>query len=190
VYNQSRQDLASDYVITRGKELGFHFKHLVSEVEEVALASLSIQPEPVPDDPWYQTMWFLRPVADGVFTSGQIQKNYLPLLEDGITTYINLRRAAMTNGVPTQEEVTLLNIRDRTGTYVGAGRQSEERLLATRRNSARPVNFISQSSDINYERRNALEYGDEIGYNESTSRKHIQDNYKLQYTHTPIGMLY
>eukprot|EP00914_Ancora_sagittata_P028386 GHVO01055970.1.p1 GENE.GHVO01055970.1~~GHVO01055970.1.p1 ORF type:complete len:357 (+),score=35.77 GHVO01055970.1:470-1540(+) len=176
-------------VFTIGDAMGFYFRQpeLIDVVAEISGTPLSVMEESPPDSPWYKSMWWLLPMKKGIYLSGQIQKNYLPLLEGNIETYVNVRGGAVTNGTPTQEEVTLLNIRDSTGTYSSGGRQSDTRLLNTRVNPARPNEFISTDSEINYQEVNELEYGDEVGYNETIARQHITDEYSFEYLHTPIG---
>ena len=78
----------------------------------------------------------------------------------------------------------MLNVEDNTGTYVGTGRQSTERLLATRIDPARRNEYISPHSTVNYERENSLEYGDDIGYN-ATLEKHDMESKNLTYCQTP-----
>ena len=80
--------------------------------------------------------------------------------------------------------MTLLNIRDNTGTYEGTGRQSTERLQASRIDPARRNEYISPDSTVNYERKNILEYGDDIGYNAALEKHDMKSN-KFTYYQTP-----
>ncbi|ELU00764.1 hypothetical protein CAPTEDRAFT_202160 [Capitella teleta] len=187
-----RPSTSPEDVFTIGDSMGYYYRQakLIGTVSRIANMAISTTEQPVPKHPWYQTMWWLRPIADGIFLSGQIKSNYLPLLEGQIKTYINLRRAAVNNGNPDQEEVTLLNVRDRTSTYAIGGRQSETRLRNTRLNVSQSNDFIFEGSDVNYQRVNELEYGDHIGYNESIARSHITQNYAFEYLHTPVGAPY
>ena len=86
--------------------------------------------------------------------------------------------------VCSQEEVTLLNVEDNTGTYVGTGRQSTERLLATRIDPVRRNEYISPHSTVNYERENSLEYGDHVGYDAALEKRDMESN-NLIYHQTP-----
>ena len=87
-----------------------------------------------------------------------------------------------------QEEVTLLNIRDVTGTYTGSGRQSTQQLVTSRLDPSKPNRYISQTSTVNYESRNSLEFGDDIGYNETLERRKIvQTLLAVEYIHLPVG---
>ncbi|ELU03696.1 hypothetical protein CAPTEDRAFT_195393 [Capitella teleta] len=179
-------------VFSIGDNLGYFYRRpeLIELVSRIANVSLGVAEQPAPDHPWYQTMWCLRPVVPGIFISGQIRSNQIYLLEGKIRSFINARRAATTNGKSTQEEVTLLNIREGTGTYAEGGRQTETRLRNTRLNVSQANDFIAEDSDVNYQRVNELEYGDHIGYNESIARSHITRNYAFEYLHTPVGSPY
>ena len=80
--------------------------------------------------------------------------------------------------------MALINVRDKTGTYVGAGRQSTERLRTSCLDPTKPNDYVSEHSSFNYELQNNLEYGDHIGYN-STLEKHDLESKNLTYHQTP-----
>jgi hypothetical protein len=110
----------------------------------------------------------------------------------GIDVIANSRKG---NSIPStnkhsQEEVTLLNIKDKTGTYTGSGRQSVQQLEANRLDSGKPSTYISSTSTVNYDVRNALEFGDDVGYNETIERNTIMKMLpSVDYVHLPVGKL-
>ncbi len=153
--------------------------------------------EPVEENPpapditapgWANVYWLLKPVIKNWYIAGQIRENYATNMAGLLDTIINARLQASTvpEGEPSQEEVTLLNIEDDTGTYEGGGRQSDERLLETRIDPEKPNEYVDPESDVNYVSRNFLEFGDDIGYNETIERMSIADT-GLGYYSTPIG---
>lgn len=186
--------ISAEDVFTRGAAMGFDFYQpdLIEMVRAISQQEVTSPVKPPYDEEWYKEMWFLKPVYGNIYISGQLKSNYLPLLENQLDTYINLRRGATSppGNTRTQEEVTLINIRDRTGTYTNGGRQTEQQLLNTRLDPNKTNEYIANGSNINYERRNPLEYGDDIGYNETLSRSHIEAHYSFQYFHTPLGEIY
>ena len=82
--------------------------------------------------------------------------------------------------------MSLLNIKDGTDTYAGAGRQSIEQLENNRINVSLPTTYISAKSTINYQTWNPEQFGDHIGYNETLEAEE-HDHYRLTYLHMPIG---
>ncbi|KAI0235674.1 hypothetical protein LSAT2_013811 [Lamellibrachia satsuma] len=159
-YNKQMNSL---HIYSYGSRLGYDFtskapfRNLISNVTgEPPLTN-----PPTPDvtiRAWNKKYWLMKPVYKNWFMAGQIQSNY--------------------------EEVTLLNIRDNTGTYEETGRQSTERLQASRIDPARRNEYISPDSTVNYERKNILEYGDDIGYNAALEKHDMKSN-KFTYHQTP-----
>ena len=82
--------------------------------------------EPVVEDPpkpnadikdWYE-YWYASPVYKNWYTAGQIRKSQLhDIMKVGYTSVINMRPKVKTDGVPSQESVTLLNVSDSTLSY-------------------------------------------------------------------------
>ncbi|ELU05490.1 hypothetical protein CAPTEDRAFT_207329 [Capitella teleta] len=134
--------------------------------------------------------WVIKPVYRNVYIAGQIQSNYFPDMADLFSVFFNLRRGTVSeiDGEPTQEEVTLINVHDKTGTYTNEGRQKKENLLRGRIIATRPNEYIAFESDVNYQARNPLEFGDDIGYNETWSRMYIESVTSYKYIHTPIDL--
>ncbi len=171
---------------------GFQYDS-VAERETVAL----ITGEPVVENPpapdvtvpnWYSTYWHLKPVVKNWYIAGQIRSNYVPQFSGVFDTVINtrLQRTTPPDDEPSQEEVTLLNIKDNTGTYEDGGRQSEERLLETRIDPNKPNEYVDPESDVNYASRNFLEFEDDIGYDE-VSEQQTLGSAGVDYYSTPIG---
>ncbi|GFO42810.1 beta-lactamase hydrolase-like protein [Plakobranchus ocellatus] len=133
--------------------------------------------------------WFAHPVYYNWFSAGQIYQSHMaPLKDFGYESVLNVRSGAFYNGKANQEEVNLLNIKSKTGTYGDSKtpwRQSVERLEATRINSSQPNVFISDSSTANYELRNEHEFGDDVGYNETLERIAVEKS-GLRYFHIPL----
>ena len=108
-------------------------------------------------------------------------------ISTGFKGIVNLRQGVTTSGDPSQEEVTLLNIADDTGTYANGGRQVETQLLDSRLNEQVLTDYISENSTLNYEDKNELEFGDDVGYSETMEMEALEAVEGLQYLHTPIG---
>ena len=86
-------------------------------------------------------------------------------------------------------QVNLLNIKQGTGTYAHDGkepRQWKSRLEETRIDPKRPNYFISPDSPVNYESKNYEEFGDEVGYQQTTEEL-VFKNSRLNYYHLPVG---
>ncbi|XP_077870322.1 uncharacterized protein LOC144363583 [Saccoglossus kowalevskii] len=133
--------------------------------------------------------WLAKPIESNWYISGQTYKQHIPMIESaGYKAIINLRKGVQggTHNEPSQEEVTLLNIHDRTGTYSGSGRQSASKLLQSRIDDNLPNTYISEVSLNNYEGMNTGEFGDNIGYNETIEHEYIIGNTGLYYYHLPV----
>ena len=138
---------------------------------------------------WYATYWIVKPIYGNVYVAGQIQSSHAKKINElNFQSIINVRRQVTDDtGAPSQEEVTLLNIRDRTGTYENGGRQTISQLEANILNKDLLNTYISESSSVNYESRNPLEYGDDVGYNETVERIHLSNDHGFNYQSTVIG---
>ncbi|CAL1529378.1 unnamed protein product [Lymnaea stagnalis] len=164
---------------------------VVAEVTGEPLATLDNKQVPRanngPND-WLD-YWVAHPVYLNWFTAGQIYKSHVLLLKEfEYKSVINLRPGVTENGVPSQEEVNLLNVKSYTGTYGNSHskpRQSDERLRETLVKPNRPNIFISNTSQVNYERRNEEEFGDEIGYNSELEKEAFEKS-GLSYFHLPF----
>ena len=135
----------------------------------------------------------LKPVYDNWYITGQLQRNHLDLIyENGLRFphIILTRHGETTDDTPTKEEVTLLNIEDDTGTYIGDGRQTVDRLLKMRLNPSLPAAYVTWNSTTNYESSNHFEFGDDIGFNLTLMIDEVTA--RLPYSprrihHTPFG---
>ena len=133
---------------------------------------------------WWFQYWNLRPVYGNIYMSSQLHVGHSNLLQAiGITNIVNVRQPAIDkDGNNSQEEVTLLNIKDGTGD----DRQTKANLEANILDANKQNDYISNTSDVNYESMNALEFGDGVGYNETMEKMHFL---KLgwKYTNTPLS---
>ena len=186
--------LSSRDIYSRGALLGYNFaakSEYRSLIEAVTGEPPMVHP-PTPDvtiPKWNGKYWLIKPVYKNWYMAGQIQSNQAGNLSSmGIDDIINCRQRAVSGRLPvrwpSQEEVVLLNVKDNTGTYVGTGRQSTERLLVTRIDPVRRNEYISPHSTVNYERENSLEYGDDIGYNAAFEKTDMESK-NLTYLQTP-----
>ena len=92
-------------------------------------------------------------------------------------------------GKPSQEESILLNIKDRTGTYNDTNypvRQIKENLEKNKIDPSLPNSYISTSSKVNYQQINTIQFGDDVGYNETVEQETF-DKEGIEYYHMPIG---
>ncbi len=164
-----------------------YLKRLVKNVTDNATLILEKPDTVLPE--WDGKYWHMKPVYKNWFIAGQIQCNHLERIwKSGITSIINVREGEVAiydeNGNVTdvtQEEVTLLNVKDNTG----EDRQTRENLRKNRIKLTKPRAFISKTSRTNYQSENPLRFGDEIGYNETLERKAIEE-LPFNYYHTPI----
>ncbi|CAH1783486.1 unnamed protein product [Owenia fusiformis] len=165
------------------------FKQTVSLVTGEDISGNVAVPD-IPMGQWWWPTWQIKPVYKNMFVAGQIHFTSLAGLNStGFKSLINHRRGVTlspNDPTPSQEEASLLNIRDQTGTYAEGGRQNITRLLATRIDPSRPNTYISNTSLVNYEARNQLEFGDDVGYNETMERQAVEAA-GLKYYHHPTG---
>ncbi len=197
-------DLDIDGFYTKASALGFdYFKDptLQSVVQSIYGITtidgdkISHPDLAIPD--WYKRYWMLKPVYREWYIAGQIQRNHLPMVDTvGFVTYINSRKGVVIKDsdppIPSQEEVALLNEKNKIGTYTGMGRQSTEELLKNRVWLDISNDYISFDSTVNYASRNYLQFGDVIGYNETLERFTIESRpgHPYKYVHTPAGKLW
>ena len=199
--NQSRLNpefeprLDSVLLYERGASLGFNYdradlKAIVAEISGEDEVDEPAVPD-VSSASWTANhMWVVTPVYRNWYSAGQIRSSYLHGLEaNGYDTVINVRLGTSTppDNEPSQEEVPLTNIHDGTGTYENGGRQSTQRLLETRIDDNRPGDYVEFGSEVNYQSRNPLEFGDDVGYNEDAERSAMASALEATYVHTPIG---
>jgi len=100
-----------------------------------------------------------------------------------------MRAGLNTNGRPSQEQVTLLNIKDATPTYGSYGIGPRQNIYTLKKLVLDPTKnnaFVSPTSKYNFETRYPGEFGDHIGYNENIERAAVLKA-GLQYHHMPIG---
>ncbi|XP_006820173.1 uncharacterized protein LOC102805735 [Saccoglossus kowalevskii] len=172
---------------------GFDFDMDVELIELVSHITgetpIKLRPKPNNKLANWGTYWHSKFVSSDWFAAGQMREGHLPAIIDaGFNAVINIRRGLTQPplNIPSQEEVTLLNIEDFTGTYKRGGRQNVTRLLETRLDPDKPNKYITPTSEINYELRNEGEFGDDIGYNEEIER----DTYaeiNISYFHLPVA---
>ena len=191
--------LSRQEVFQNGAQLGFHYETnnklidlMFNVIGDVDPTPFNVSPD-IHSEKWYQYYWQMKPVYENVFISGQIQEHHLANIKSvGIVSVVNTRRGLtnLATGHKLQEEVTLLNIKDRTGTYTGNGRQSVQQLQLNRIHKNKPKVYISDSSLVNYDTNNTGEFGDHIGYNERIERNSIGRIVpSIEYFHLPIGKL-
>ena len=165
-----------------------NIKAVVAEITGEAIVENPPKPNTIPDD-WLD-YWLAHPVYKNWYTAGQIRKGHLEELEFiGFKSVINMRQGKITDGVPSQEMVTLVNIKDGTPTYDSEKnplRQKDSTLKTLVLDPKKDNTYISPTSTVNYESRNYEEYGDEIGYNEDLEREHFK-KFDLNYYLLPVG---
>ena len=112
---QLAADLGYDY---------FKYEDLIQEARKATGQWRTHFPIPKPkiSHVWNRPTWWVKPVYNNWYIAGQIQQNHLLLLmKNKFKTIVNVRQGLKSSrtGQPSQEEVTLMNIRDGTGTYEG-----------------------------------------------------------------------
>ncbi|XP_021362352.1 uncharacterized protein LOC110456117 isoform X1 [Mizuhopecten yessoensis] len=146
------------------------------------------QPNVVPEE-WYD-YWMAHPVYQNWFTAGQIRQSHLENIQmAGFIHVINMRMGVDDeNGNPSQEQVTLINVKDGTPTYGNketGPRQKPDTLKNIVIDSTKNNSFVTKNSDVNFESRNSGEFGDEIGYNEDRERQ-VLEKAGFRYYHMPV----
>ncbi|XP_050411917.2 uncharacterized protein LOC126826863 [Patella vulgata] len=166
------------------------YKKIVSEITGEPIVHIPSAPNAEPRS-WIK-YWQAYPVYRNWFTAGQMIKPTFSVVEEaGFSSIVNLRAGVTFCENPSQEEVTLLNIKEGTGTYgteVNKPRQNLERLKETRIDPLKSNLYISKTSDKNYESRNEDEFGDDVGYNETIERDYFKQYGKFQYLHLPVAI--
>ncbi|KAJ8302208.1 hypothetical protein KUTeg_021195 [Tegillarca granosa] len=179
------------YNITAAMGLDFtmdNTKDVVSEITGEPVVEDPIKPNAEPEE--WRDYWVAHSVYKNWYTAGQIRKAHLRVLRDaGFKSVVNMRLGMTHNGEKSQETVTLLNIKDGTPTYGDdkyGPRQDPETLKTLVLDPNKPNDYISEDSPVNYESKNAGEYGDAVGYNEELEKKSFKKSLKLDYYHMPI----
>ena len=169
--------------------MGFDFtqdfaKYVVADITGEPVVENPVVPDAIP--PKWFNYWQGHFVYKNWFTAGQITPSQIKVLEfTGIKSVVNVRAGVQFEGRPTQEEVALLNIKGKTGTYgnaTHAPRQTVQRLEETRIDPSRPNTYIGKTSPVNYESRNPQEFGDEVGYNEGLEKEAFRKS-SMKYHH-------
>ncbi|XP_070544205.1 uncharacterized protein [Ptychodera flava] len=175
-----------------GRAMGHDFdmeEDLIELVSEITgEPPIELRKEPNNEVEYYYLYWHAKFVSSDWFVAGQIREGHISAALDGGYKAIVNNRLGVTSPpdeTPSQEEVTLLNIKDYTGTYLEGGRQSPDRLLETRLDPDKPNEYISPESETNFEDRNPGEFGDDIGQNEDDEREAMQAS-ALPYLHMPF----
>ena len=162
----------------------------------IIIANLTGEPiEPNPTVPELHAKntfgyWHAKYIHKNIYIAGQILTSQTSAISGvGFKSIVNTRKGTLTRQgsqeIPSQEETNLINVKSNTGVYADGGRQSTARLLATRIVTTRPNGWISVNSTVNYDSRNPLEYGDNIGYNENLEKASVEAA-GFNYLHVPI----
>ncbi|XP_033745050.1 uncharacterized protein LOC117330705 isoform X2 [Pecten maximus] len=172
-----------------GLDFAMDFTQMTAaEVTGEAIPENLPEPNSVPDE-WYD-YWMAHPVYKNWFTAGQISESHLQTLQmAGFIHVINMRMGVQDeNGNPSQEQVTLINVKDGTPTYGSketGPRQIPETLTKLVLDPTKNKTFVSKNSAVNFESRNPGEFGDEIGYNEDRERQ-VLEKAGFHYYHMPV----
>lgn len=140
-------------------------------------------------DEWLD-FWLAHPISRLWYAAGQIRQCDIKMLEAvGFKVIVNMRLGNTKNGKPSQEPVTLLNVKDGIPTYgnqTTPPRQDLSTLEKTKIHRHQSTEYIGQKSRVNFEIENPSEFGDDIGYSEEQERKLIEKS-SLKYYHIPIA---
>lgn len=140
-------------------------------------------------DEWLD-FWLAHPISRLWFAAGQIRQCDIKMLEAvGFKVVINMRLGNKNNGKPSQEPVTLLNVRDGIPTYgneTTPPRQDLNTLEKTKIHRHQSTEYVGHKSKLNFEIENPSEFGDDIGYNEENERKLFEKS-SLKYYHIPVA---
>ncbi|XP_062585962.1 uncharacterized protein LOC134247639 [Saccostrea cucullata] len=133
--------------------------------------------------------WPATPVYKNWFIAGQILDSHIPLIKQaGFKSVVNLRAGTTHKGKPSQETVTLLNIKDGSRTYGDdtlGPRQSLESLKQQIIDPNKNNSYVSPNSSQNFAATNPAEFGDLIGYNEEIEKLSFRKA-GLPYYHLPV----
>lgn len=179
------------YKITAAMGLDFtedNLRNVVANITGEAVVTNPAKPDCIPEQ--WRDFWLAHPVSKNWYIAGQIRKCDVKVLEStGFKSVINLRLGLTFNNTPSQEPVSLLNVKDGATTY-GNGtvppRQDLQMLEKNKINPHHSIDYIGRKSKNNFEIQNALEFGDDIGYNEQMERYFVA-NSTLKYYHIPVA---
>ncbi|KAK3101650.1 hypothetical protein FSP39_005201 [Pinctada imbricata] len=179
------------YKITAAMGLDFTMdftKAVVAEITGEPIVENPPKPDANPEE-WYD-YWLAHSVYKNWYTAGQISVSHLPIIKmAGFKSVVNMRQGVTMDGNPSQEAVTLLNVKDGTATYgddkIGP-RQIPFVLESLRTDPNRGNKYVSADSETNYEVTNPKEFGDEIGYSEELE-KEIFEKDGMPYYHMPVA---
>ncbi|XP_061181547.1 uncharacterized protein LOC133190094 [Saccostrea echinata] len=133
--------------------------------------------------------WLATPVYKNWFIAGQILDSHIPLIKQaGFKSVVNLRAGTTHKGKPSQETVTLLNIKDGSRTYGDdtlGPRQSLETLRQQIIDPSKDNSYVSPNSSQNFATTNRAEFGDLIGYNEEIEKLSFRKA-GFPYYHVPV----
>ncbi|XP_067684872.1 uncharacterized protein [Haliotis asinina] len=188
---EPRIDSSRFYEITARMGLDFTMDFTKEVVADITGEPIVKNPPVTNAEPdYWLDYWLGHPVYKNWYTAGQITRSHIELLEfTGFKSVINLRAGFQLEGKPSQEEVNLLNIPEKTGTYAtddNEPRQHKNRLEATRIDPIKPNSYVGPGSETNYESSNADEFGDGVGYNVETEKEAFTKS-KLKYYHMPVS---
>ncbi|CAH1799839.1 unnamed protein product [Owenia fusiformis] len=170
-----------------------HFRKTIAEIT----GEPEIENPQVPDAQpllWRYHGWFIKPILNNWFFAGQSHYTHLELHKGGgFKSIVNLRSGISyltdkdNNEInDATENVNLININDyEVINNVPNDRQSLERLANNRVFPEKPSSYLCDSCQDNFESSNALEYGDEYGYNEQKEREAVTKA-GLDYYHLPV----
>lgn len=178
------------YKITAAMGLDFTHDDLKEVVANVTGEELVQNPPKHNCEPeeWLD-FWLAHPVSNNWYVSGQIRQCDIKVLEaTGFKAVVNMRLGLTDGEKPSQERVTLLNVRDGPTTYGNntiLPRQDLKTLESNKINSHLSSDYISEKSKINYEAENPGEFGDDIGYNEPMEAELVKQS-SIKYYHIPV----
>lgn len=176
------------YNITAAMGIDFTMENTKQVVAEITGEEVVKNPPRLNAEPeLWKIYWKAHPVYKNWFTAGQIRDTDLKVLEEvGFKAVVNMRQGVETDGKPSQEQVTLINIKDGTPTYGDENslpRQVPEQLERLILDPSKSKGYGSEN--LNYETSNPGEFGDEIGYNEDLEKEAFEKS-TLKYYHIPI----
>ena len=187
--------VTSEIIYRVAASLGFDFTDDVSKriVAEVTGEDVIVDP-PKPDleKTPISDYWPAHRIGKNWYTAGQIRRQDLPFLESvGFKSLINMRMGVEYENKPSQEPVTLLNVKDSLGTYDKANNPTRLNPKILEENRVFPEissEYVGTSPSNNYETINEDEFGDRVGYNEDLERDFVAKHSSLKYSHMPFPL--
>ncbi|XP_077997766.1 uncharacterized protein LOC144450893 [Glandiceps talaboti] len=181
---------AANYIFRLGRAMGHEYEtddrvtSLVSTITGQRLDEKAA--EPSGDLPDWKKYWPAKYVSSTFFDAGQIWRSHIPRIKEaGFKAVVNMRKGlTMPNSAPSQEEVTLINVQDDTGSYAKGGRQFILRLLETQKDPNKTTDYIYPGSPWTVELQNDEEFGDKVGYNVNLEKVEVEKA-GLKYYHIP-----